>query len=297
MDHHARERPHALRQGFAGAAPCTKGVDQHVDRTAFRVADERRPAVHTVVDVVFVVVEFTAGLGVRLPDVGVGTLLEDELRIAQRHEGIEVVVGERRDAPLLHGKIRGRAGRDREDVERLHARQRHAVGRGRARETAAVEIEAHAVVTGEPVFTRLVETQADAAAAVGGLDIDRAVVLLQIDRIVVQVGIQLHVGAAVIADDDAFDHRRGGQQDRLSGFAQPAELSERRPQPVPKGEGPRRRAGISAGVSWFGTICIGSKGPRHRRRWRCRTDRSALCAGCGASGPEHSRRCRDSTSR
>ena len=101
MDHHARERTHALRQGFAGTAPRAEGVDQHVDRAAFGVADQRRPAVHAVVDVVFVVVEFTAGLGVRLPDVGVGTLLEDKLRIAQRHEGIEVVVGERRDGPLL----------------------------------------------------------------------------------------------------------------------------------------------------------------------------------------------------
>lgn len=47
------------------------------------------------------------------------------------------------------------------------------------------------------------------------------------------------LGLPVIADDDAFDHRRGGQQDRLSGFAQPAELSERpggRSLP-PKGKG------------------------------------------------------------
>lgn len=80
----------------------------------------------------------------------------------------------------------------------------------------AAQVEPHAVAPFEAVFVDAGETQPEAVTAVRAFDIGRAEILAEIHLVPGDIGVELHVLRAVVADDKGFELRTGSQSHRAA---------------------------------------------------------------------------------
>ena len=212
MDQDARDGSDAVRNAAAVAPPRAFGIDEHVNRTVVGILEQRRPPVGAARRLIESVEP--RPLDARFEYVRIASLLAQKLRSGKRHIGIEVLVLQVGDAPLLRGQCD--AAFEHLDVRGAQTVDRVAFGVRLPGQRTAAQVEPHAVAPFEAVFVDAGETQPEAVTAVRAFDIGRAEILAEIHLVPGDIGVELHVLRAVVADDKGFELRTGSQSHRAA---------------------------------------------------------------------------------
>ena len=190
----------------AETAPGYGRIGQHVDYFARLVVAHQRcdvPARRGGADWVHVVFE-----RVTVGAVGVGAVLAHDFQIGYRDQREDVVVGEFGDAFGLDGNLEFVGCRCLQNVGRRQSRDGVAFGDGLLFEDGAVEREPHLRETFQRVVVFGCEFQAETVAAVRRFEVDRAVVLGAVERILSGLGARNDVLAGRVADHESLDIAR-----------------------------------------------------------------------------------------
>ena len=145
------------------------------------------------------------GQRVALVHGGERAFADGEFAVAERHEGVDVFVGQLRDVFLLDRKHRGVVARHAlDDHRRADAFDHVAVRIGFEDQLGVFEQDFHLVVTGEGVVLRSSRFDAEAVTAVGRFEVDGLLASAVIDAHVGRHRVVAGVLRIPVADDVAF---------------------------------------------------------------------------------------------